>query len=110
MKSLGMASTLALLLSIDIAAAGSSDVQLATAEPASQGRPMTPIQRQPQIAMLCFYDSQDDLRHEQDLLLQLPRVPRRHHFGVRGHMPDVDQSIEPDRSSEAPIRQSAKSL
>ena len=59
MRSLGMASILALLLSIDIAAAGSSDVQLATAEPASQSRPMTPIQRQPQIAMLCFYDSQE---------------------------------------------------
>jgi hypothetical protein len=58
MKSLAMASILALLLSIDGAVAGSSDVQLATAEPASQSRPMTPIKRQPQIAMVCFYDSQ----------------------------------------------------
>jgi hypothetical protein len=58
MKSLAMASILALLLSIDGAVAGSSGVQLATAEAASQSRPMTPIQRQPQIAMVCFYDSQ----------------------------------------------------
>ena len=58
MRSLGMASILALLLSIDAANAGSSSVQLAAAEPASQGRPMTPIHGQPQIAMACFYDSE----------------------------------------------------
>jgi hypothetical protein len=58
MKSLGMASILAVLLWIDGAAAGSSGVQLATAEPGTQGRPMTRIQRQSQIAMVCFYDSE----------------------------------------------------
>jgi hypothetical protein len=58
MRSLGMASILAFLLSIDAAAAGSSDMQLATAEPASQSRPTTPIQGQPWLAMVCFYDSE----------------------------------------------------
>jgi hypothetical protein len=54
-----MASILALLLSIDAATAGSSDMQLATTEPTSQSRPITPIHRQPEIAMVCFYDSQE---------------------------------------------------
>ena len=58
MKSLGMASILVILLWIDIAAAGPSGMQLATAESGTQGRPMTRIQEQPQIAMVCFFDSE----------------------------------------------------
>jgi hypothetical protein len=56
MKSLAVASILAFLLWIDGAIAGSSGVQLVTAEPANQSRPMVRIQSQ--IAMVCFYDSQ----------------------------------------------------
>jgi len=58
MKSLGMASILAILLWIDIAAADSSGVQLATAEPGDQGRPIVRIQGQSQIAIVCFFDSE----------------------------------------------------
>jgi hypothetical protein len=58
MRSLGVASVPALLLWVDMAVAGSSGVQLATVEPATQSRPITPTPGQPQIAILCFYDSE----------------------------------------------------
>jgi hypothetical protein len=57
MKLLGIALIAALLLSISIARADSYSLQMAAAE-VSQSLPKPPIQIQPQIAMVCFYDSQ----------------------------------------------------
>ena len=58
MKLFGRIAILALLLSIDTAGAGSSPVQLASTELSGQSRPMSRADRQPQIAMVCFYDSE----------------------------------------------------
>lgn len=58
MKSLGMTPIVALLLLTSVARAESYALQLTTAEPVGQSLPESLTQGQPQIAMVCFFDSE----------------------------------------------------
>jgi len=59
MKPLGAGLILALLCSCPVALAGQMRAQIATAEPAGQTGPISPVPRQLRVAYVCFYNGEE---------------------------------------------------